>query len=116
DAIIAERTRIQRARKREDSEIVELFGAPLKPVLQDPDYVEVQRKLVEGFGLAEMFEKHRASRVLCVSADPIGDAMRPSSVRALKVAQALSSTTNTAVAAPGQGDYLLDDLPVLRYS
>ncbi|MBA2607970.1 MAG: glycosyltransferase [Actinobacteria bacterium] len=116
DALVPERARIQRARKREDSEIVELFGTPFAPVLHDPDYEDVQRKLIDGFGLAEMFQRHRASRVLCVSANEIGEEMSGSSIRTFEIAKALSSTTHVAAAAPGETDYLVDDLAVLRYS
>ncbi|MEY2399808.1 MAG: hypothetical protein QOJ00_2982 [Actinomycetota bacterium] len=115
DSLVAARAGIQRARRRDDSEIVELFGTPFAPVLHDPDYVDVQRKIVDGFGLAEVFKRHRAGRVLCVSVNEIGEKMRGPSIRAFEIAKALSSTARVAVAAPGDTDDVVDGVPILGY-
>ena len=115
DTLIEQRERIQRARQRDDTEIVELFGYPFAPVLSDLNYVDVQRKVVDGFGLAKMFERHRARRVLCISANEIGEKMRGPAIRAFEIAKALASTTDVAVAVPGRDDEFVDGIPTLAY-
>ncbi len=115
DDLIEERGRIQRARKRDDKEILELFGTPFAPVLHDPKYVEAQRSIVEGFGLASAFQRHRARRVLCISSYEIGEKMRGPAIRAFEIAKALAPTAGVAVAVPGETDDVIDGIPILGY-
>lgn len=115
DNLTAERERIQRLRQRDDAEILELFGKPFAPVLHDPEYVEAQRKVVDGFGLARIFERHRARRVLCVSSYEIGDKMRGPAIRAFEIAKALAPTVEVAVAVPGMTDDVVDGVATLGY-
>jgi glycosyltransferase involved in cell wall biosynthesis len=115
DNLIAERERIQRLRQRSDDEILELFGKPFSPVLHDPNYVEAQRKVVDGFGLAAAFDRHRARRVLCVSSYEIGDKMRGPAIRAFEIAKALAPTCGVAVAVPGEIDDVVEGIPTLGY-
>ncbi|HVT76872.1 MAG TPA: glycosyltransferase, partial [Acidimicrobiales bacterium] len=115
DGLIAERSKIQRARRREDDDILALFGSPFSPVLTDREHVDVQRKVVDGFGLAKVFERHRAKRVLFISANEVGEKMRGPAIRAFEMAKALSSTTNVAVAAPGETNTEVDGVPIYGY-
>ncbi|HVE95236.1 MAG TPA: glycosyltransferase, partial [Acidimicrobiales bacterium] len=116
DQLIDERHRIQRARRCDDAKILSLFGQPFTPVVEDPEYVEVQRKIVSGFGLDQVFSRHRAHRVLCVSSDEIGEKMRGPAIRAFEIARALSPTVGVAVAVPGDTDTTIDGIPTLGYA
>lgn len=115
DKLIETRAHIQQQRRRDDSEILALFGKPFSPVLHDPAYVDAQHKIVDAFGLAKQFEVHRAKRVLCISAYEIGEKMRGPAIRAFEIARALSSTVDVAVAAPGDGDTVVEYIPVVGY-
>jgi glycosyltransferase involved in cell wall biosynthesis len=115
DNLVAERERIQRMRQRDDAEILELFGKPFAPVLHDPNYVDAQQKVVQGFGLAQAFEHQRTRRVLCISSYEIGDKMRGPAIRAFEIAKALAPTAGVAVAVPAESDDVVDGIPVLGY-
>ncbi len=115
DNLIEQRYTIQRARQRDDAEITQLFGTPFSPAIHDPEFLEGQQRIVEGFGLERAFDRRRARRVLCISAYEIGEKMRGPAIRAFEIAKALAPTAPTAVAVPGETDTTIDGIPVLGY-
>ncbi len=53
--MLTKRRRVQTARRRPDKEIIRLFHIPYQPNFSDPDYMQIQPKLVALFQLDELF-------------------------------------------------------------
>ena len=53
--MLAKRRQVQAARRRPDQEIIRLFQIPYRPNFSDPDYLQIQRKLVALFQLDQLF-------------------------------------------------------------
>jgi GT2 family glycosyltransferase len=100
DELLRQRELIQRARRRDDAEIVARFGRPLQPVVGRPEFVTAHQRVVSGFGLDHVFEQRRATRVLIVSNDAITDKMSGPAIRAWEIARALAKSVQVVVAVP----------------
>jgi GT2 family glycosyltransferase len=100
DGLLGQRKLIQRARRRDDDEIVARFGRPLQPVLGQPEFVAAHERVVSGFGLDQYFEQRRATRVLIVCNEPIADKMVGPAIRAWEIAKALAKSVEVLVAVP----------------
>ncbi|MFZ0427632.1 MAG: glycosyltransferase family 2 protein [Acidobacteriota bacterium] len=57
-ALMEKRRKIQAKRRRTDREIIALFGDPLRPIVEDPDYIQIEAGLMEGLGLDRLFDVH----------------------------------------------------------
>ncbi len=57
--LMRKRQRIQALRKRPDREIVALFGDPLRPIVEDPDYIENEAGMLQALGLDRLFDVDR---------------------------------------------------------
>lgn len=100
DELLRQRTLIQRARRRDDAEIVARFGRPLQPVLAQPEFVAAHERVVSVFGLDRVFERRQATRVLVVSNEAIVDKMSGPAIRAWEIAKALAKSVQVLVAVP----------------
>jgi glycosyltransferase involved in cell wall biosynthesis len=100
DGLFRERELIQRARRRQDAEIVARFGRPLQPVIGQPEFVEAHERVVSAFGLDQVFERRRATRVLVVSNDALADKMSGPAIRAWEIAKSLARSVEVVVAVP----------------
>ena len=107
---------IQQARRRGDEEIVQKFGRPLQPVELHPDFVDAQQRVVRAFGLDRVFDRQRATRMLVVSSDEIGEKMRGPAIRAWEIARALNRTVDVTVAAPGDNAADTSGVRVANYT
>ena len=112
--LLADRERIQHARRRSDTEVFERFGHPFEPVMDDTDYLEAQEKVVTGFSLDRRFDRQRAKRLLVVDEAP-GDRGPTTPGRALEMARALASTAEVTVAVPRSDDGSLEGCRVVGY-
>jgi GT2 family glycosyltransferase len=54
--LMQKRRQIQEMRRRPDSEILELFKDPLRPIVEDPDYISEESELLEVLGLNDIFD------------------------------------------------------------
>lgn len=79
-SLLEKRRRIQERRCRPDSEIIELFGDPLRAIVEDYDYVETEVEYLRNLGLDSVFSLEGYERQLGQLSDPA--ALRLSSVRA----------------------------------
>jgi len=57
--LMEKRRQVQKMRKRADSEILELFKDPLRPIVEDPDYILEESELLEGLGFDNIFDVDR---------------------------------------------------------
>jgi hypothetical protein len=63
--VVAARQRVQSLRRRSDSDIFALFVDPFRNIVTDPEYQAQESRMLETFGLAELF-----SAVACPSLPP----------------------------------------------
>ena len=54
--LMQKRREIQEMRRRPDREILELFKDPLRPIVEDPDYISEESELLEVLGLGDIFD------------------------------------------------------------
>lgn len=54
--LMEKRRQVQARRKRSDEEIIELFGDPLRSVVEEPEYIEAEAGLLKGLGLDRLFD------------------------------------------------------------
>ena len=54
--LMQQRRVIQAHRKRSDREIIDLFGDPLRAIVEDPDYITAEAGLLEALGLERLFD------------------------------------------------------------
>ncbi len=104
EGLYEQRAQIQRARRRADTDILPRFNRPLWPVLPERPYLEASAAVTGVFGLDQLFQKSRASRVLVVSNDAIGAKMSGPAIRAWEIAKALGGTAEVTVAVPQSTD------------
>jgi GT2 family glycosyltransferase/SAM-dependent methyltransferase len=104
DELYARRAMIQRARRRPDTEILPRFNRPLWPVLPERPYLEASERVTGAFGLDQLFDRRRASRVLVVSNDAVGGKMSGPAIRAWEIARALGGVAEVTVAVPAAAD------------
>lgn len=87
-ALLADRERVQAARRRSDRDLFPLFRQALEPAEGDPGYLEGYRAVVEALGIEEHFATRR--RVVVVTGDPLTAKMAGPAIRAWEIATALS--------------------------
>jgi GT2 family glycosyltransferase len=116
DGLMRQRTLIQRARRRDDTEIVARFGRPLQPVLADAEFVAAHERVVSGFGLDRVFERRRATRVLVISNDALADKMSGPAIRAWEIAKALAKNVEVLVAVPEPTTKTAEGVTVASYA
>ena len=100
ETVMANRTTIQKARRRSDDEVLAMFGRPFWPVLPQREYAEMHERLVTAFGLDDIMPNARASRVLIIANDPVAEKMSGPAIRAWEMAKALAGTAEIVVAVP----------------
>lgn len=54
--VLEKRRRVQALRRRRDREIMELFGDPLRRIVEDPGYVKEELELLEAMGLGSLLD------------------------------------------------------------
>jgi len=116
ERLIEQRRAIQAARRRSDTEIIERFGRPLTPVIDDDRYLSTHHRLLTSFGLDTRFGTERAFRLLIISADEIGDKMRGPAIRAWEMAKALAGSTDVMVASPARTELVAPGITTHTYS
>ena len=104
EGLYEKRAQIQRARRRGDAEILPRFNRPLWPVLPERPYLEASATITGLFGLDTVFDKARASSVLVISNDAIGEKMSGPAIRAWEIAKALGGVAEVTVAVPAPTD------------
>lgn len=87
-ALLAERARVQAARRRSDRDLFPLFRQALEPAEGDPGYLKGYRAVVEALGIEQHFATRR--RVVVVTGDPLTAKMAGPAIRAWEIAAALS--------------------------
>ncbi len=54
--LMQKRRQVQQMRRRSDSEIMKLFNDPLRPIVEDRDYISEESELLEALGLDKVFD------------------------------------------------------------
>jgi GT2 family glycosyltransferase/glycosyltransferase involved in cell wall biosynthesis len=91
DGLLEERRRVQRLRRLSDAEIFDRFGRPFQPLgAAGEAYLDSMTRVTQGFRLDRIFERRRASRVLFLAYDVIGDRMAGPAVRSWEIAHAIA--------------------------
>ncbi|HUS16986.1 MAG TPA: glycosyltransferase family 2 protein [Chloroflexia bacterium] len=98
--IMAERARIQAARRRGDAEILPLFGRPFAPQFAGPAYADAMRRLAAALDLYPTGAVAAPSRILLVSPAAGADRVRADALQAALAADFL--TLHSSDAAPLQ--------------
>ena len=104
EQVMVDRATIQRARRRGDAEVFEHFNRPMWPVLPERPYLEASERLTTAFSLDEVFPHRRATRLLVISNDALGEKMSGPAIRAWEIAKALAGTVEVTVAVPEVSD------------
>lgn len=112
DAVLAKRDRIQAMRKVSDAELFELFGRPFLPTEPESSSTAAQHDVIRLFGLDRLFARARASSVLVVTGERVGEKMRGPAIRALEMSRALAGAVCATLAVPEAPDVDLDTLGV----
>ncbi len=106
------RQEIQSSRVRTDDEIVRMFGRPLQPNIDAPDFVRDYTAVGEAFGTAEPFTGRR--RVLVLTGDTLATRMAGPAIRALQISKALAGEHEVVLATTSSCDLHRSDLRTLR--
>ncbi len=86
-SLLADRRRLQAARRRSDRELLPLFRQALEPALPHQRYLAGYDAVVEAFGIDEHFGARR--RVVIVTGEPLAERMAGPAIRAWEIASAL---------------------------
>ncbi len=114
--VMVDRATIQRARKRSDAEVFEHFNRPLWPVLPERPYLEASERVTTAFRLDEVFPHRRATEVLVISNDGLGEKMSGPAIRAFELAKALAGTAHVTVAVPEPTDVTAPNVSTAAYT
>lgn len=96
--LLRERARIQARRRRSDAEILPLFGRPFAPQFAGPEYLEIQRGVVQALDLYPVVAETAPNRVLVLTGPEA-----PALDRARAVAAGLSEAFHVVLAILGGG-------------
>jgi GT2 family glycosyltransferase/glycosyltransferase involved in cell wall biosynthesis len=86
--LMADRERVQAARRHSDRDLFPLFRQALEPAEGKADYLKGYRAVVDAMGIEEHFATRR--RVVVVTGDPLTPKMAGPAIRAWEIAKALS--------------------------
>ncbi|WP_456826053.1 glycosyltransferase [Cellulomonas sp. P5_E12] len=87
--LAAERARLQGQRRRDDVDILRLFGDALQPNISDAGFVGAYDEVVERFSIREAFDRRR--RILVATGDTLATRMAGPAIRAWNIARQLST-------------------------
>ena len=82
------RTQLQERRKRPDTEIIRLFRTPLRPNVNEPDFLAAHEEIVEQFGIRQRFSGRQ--KIVVATGDTLTAKMAGPAIRAWQIALALS--------------------------
>ncbi len=104
DEIFKLRNEIQIARRMPDAEVLNGFGRPFMPLgnSEDEEYVYVFHRLVENFGLDEVYPKTTANRVVVLAYEQIKKKMAGPAARSWEIAHALSRFADVTMVHAGE--------------
>lgn len=95
----AKRRALQQSRLRPDSEILRLFGDPLRPNLVEKEFQSTYRDVVRAFDIKKAFVRKR--RIAVMTADTVAKAMAGPAIRAWHIASALSQEHDVQLVTTG---------------
>jgi GT2 family glycosyltransferase/glycosyltransferase involved in cell wall biosynthesis len=103
ESLMTERRRVQALRQCDDAEIFERFGRPFAPArgLRNSQ-VAAMARVSQALRLDQLFEHRRATRLLVLAYDPIGERMAGPAVRCWEIASALAKTVHVTVASTSE--------------
>ena len=104
----ASRQRIQAERVRSDGDIVAMFGRPLMPNIDVPEFVRDYETVTDVFDVPEVFEGRR--RVLVLTGDTLASRMAGPAIRALQIAKALAKEHDVTLATTSGCDLPRTDM------
>ncbi len=87
ESLAETRRGLQRARRRNDQEIVRMFRLPFHPNIGDPEFVDGFDAVVEAFGVKDVFTERR--RIVVATGDTLAPQMAGPAIRAWQIAIAL---------------------------
>jgi GT2 family glycosyltransferase/glycosyltransferase involved in cell wall biosynthesis len=106
------RREIQRTRVRSDAEIVRMFGRPLQPNIDAPEFVRDFRTVSEVFGVEGPFQGRR--RILVLTGDTLAPRMAGPAIRALQISKALAKEHEVVLATTSSCDLPRSDMRTLH--
>jgi GT2 family glycosyltransferase len=106
------RADIQRTRTRSDAEITRMFGRPLQPNIDAPEFVRDYTAVVDAFDVAQTFEGRR--RVLVLTGDTLAERMAGPAIRALQISKALAKEHDVTLATTSGCDLTRGDMRTTR--
>jgi GT2 family glycosyltransferase/glycosyltransferase involved in cell wall biosynthesis len=106
------REEIQATRTRSDSEITRMFGRPLMPNIDVPEFVRDYETVTDVFGVAEAFRGRR--RVLVLTGDTLASRMAGPAIRALQISKALAKEHDVTLATTSGCDLTRSDIRTLH--
>ncbi len=100
DELMEERRRVQALRRVPDAEIFARFGHPFRPLGRADDaYLEAMTRVTQALRFDELFTTRKASRVLVLAYDRIGERMAGPGVRSWEIARALARSVPVTLAS-----------------
>jgi len=113
--LMEKRMKLQKLRKRSDSEIFTLFEKPFQPNCPGIAYAESQNKLSRHLHVADIFAEVNIPHILIISHDHIGKQMAGPAIRYWEIANALGKKYEVTLAAPGNSDLASPDVKIESY-
>lgn len=111
--LMEKRQWVQSKRKRNDNEILRMFGEPFQPNILDPEYVNAQNLLASALGIDKLF--NRKNRILIISNDTIGERMAGPAIRCWEFARVLSREHDVMLATPNHTTLTSTDFKIRQY-
>jgi GT2 family glycosyltransferase/glycosyltransferase involved in cell wall biosynthesis len=106
------REQIQRTRVRSDAEITRMFGRPLQPNIDRPEFVRDYSAVTEVFGVQKAFAGRR--RVLVLTGDTLASRMAGPAIRALQISKLLAKEHDVTLATTSGCDLHRPDMTTVR--
>jgi GT2 family glycosyltransferase len=106
------REEIQAARVRSDNDIVRMFGRPLQPNIDTPEFVRDYTAVSDAFDVATVFSGRR--RVLVLTGDTLAARMAGPAIRALQISKELAKEHEVTLATTAGCDLRRGDMRTVQ--
>jgi GT2 family glycosyltransferase/glycosyltransferase involved in cell wall biosynthesis len=106
------RQQIQSSRVRSDAEIVRMFGRPLQPNIDAPEFVRDFQAVSDVFRVEVPFQGRR--RVLVLTGDTLAARMAGPAIRALQISKALAKEHDVVLATTSSCDLPRSDMRTVQ--
>jgi GT2 family glycosyltransferase/glycosyltransferase involved in cell wall biosynthesis len=116
DRLWARRAAVQSARRRSDGEILGLLRSPFETNCFEGEYMDIQRRVQQVFGVDRIFADARVGRrVLVISNDVVNARMAGPGIRAWEMAHVLARSHPVTLAVPNDDPPAVESFRIASY-